>query len=514
MRSVFDRSNNRFLFELFFIFLIGIFVSRGVIQAAELGGKWENMLLLVLIGAIGLLVIPDREKFLLYFSAILLPINLTIHPFGYNPAPFYRLLEGFQIRAIDFPLALILLFWLIRLILKKEKIRLHLWMTIPYLTIVVFCITSWIGRPVEPVIKAGALLLVLKNLILFLYLANNLKERRTILMLVGIFLLNGSLQALIAMAQYLNGGAIGLQILGEVDVFSTEAGVASITRVGGTIGHANKLALFLAFIIEINIALLFVPASRIIKVLRIFPLLLMCSAIMLTYSRSAWASLILGGTISVYWCRVKQTGQRILSAFLVIALISGIALSAIALIPSVRNRIFEDDRGSGLEIRHHLKVICNNIIVNNYWLGVGLNNYCSVIHKYDISELGASWHFPMPVHNEYMLVAAELGVPAAIIFIILLLFIIIQHISVGLNNTEPSYSYLAIGFLCGWIGWLLHHRTLFEYSLFSHNIWFYLGIVQAMKNNLETTNQPPLIEQIHRENNFSLPEHKLLSAEN
>ncbi|MCI5131791.1 MAG: O-antigen ligase domain-containing protein [Candidatus Electrothrix sp. EH2] len=317
----------------------------------------------------------------------------------------------------------------------------------------------------------------------------NIKKRHVVFGLVGILLLNGSLQALIALAQYVKGGAVGLQMLGELDdVFSTAAGGTAITRVGGTIGHANKLALFLAFLIEINIALLFVPASRIIKVLRIFPLLLMCSAIMLTYSRSAWGSLILGGTISIYWCRTKKTGQRVLSAFLVISVISGIALSAIALIPSVRNRIFEDDRGSGLEIRHHLKVICKNIIVNNYWRGVGLNNYCSVIHKYDNSELGASWHFPMPVHNEYMLVAAELGVPAAIVFIILLVFIIIQHISVGLSNTDPSYSYLAIGFLCGWIGWLLHHRTLFEYAFFSHNIWFYLGIIQAVKNNIKMRN--------------------------
>lgn len=486
MRTVLTCYNKRFLFEIFFIFLVGVLVAGGLVQAASIGGKWIKLLMLGMIGAIGMIVIPEREKFLLYFAAFLLPFNLSMHLGGYYSSPFFREINGFQVRAIDVPLGLILIFWLVRLLWTKKKIQLHLWMTIPYLIIFILCITSWTGRTVPPAIKAGSLFLVIKNLALFLYLANNIKKRHLVFGLVGILLLNGSLQALIAIAQYVTGGAIGLQMLGEVDVFSTAAGGATVTRVGGTIGHANKLALFLAFIIEINIALLFVPASRIIKVLRIFPLLLMCSAIMLTYSRSAWASLILGGTISVYWCRTKKTGQRILSAFLVISLISGIAFSAIALIPSVRNRIFEDDRGSGLEIRHHLKVICNNIIVNNYWLGVGLNNYCSVIHKYDNSELGASWHFPMPVHNEYMLVAAELGVPAAIIFIILLVFIIIQHVSVGLSNTDPSYSYLAIGFLCGWIGWLLHHRTLFEYAFFSHNIWFYLGIVQAAKNNIET----------------------------
>jgi O-antigen ligase len=172
-----------------------------------------------------------------------------------------------------------------------------------------------------------------------------------------------------------------------------------------------------------------------------------------------------------------------MSAILVVIIIGGSALSAIGLIPSVRNRIFGDDRGSG-DIRIPLKVIAKNIIRHNYWKGVGLNNYASVIHKYDNSDIGASWHFPMPVHNEYYLIAAELGIPAAITFIILLVFIFVLHFSIGLTNTDPVYPYLAIGFLCGWLGWCLHHRTLFEYVFFSHNIWFYLGIVQAVKNNL------------------------------
>ncbi|MCI5166259.1 MAG: hypothetical protein D3903_09230 [Candidatus Electrothrix sp. GM3_4] len=508
MKALLDRCNGRFFFEIFFIFLIGGIVAHAVIPSSEMGGKWSKLFIIGIIGGAGLIVIPDREKFLLYSAAFLLPFNLTIHPFGFHTLSFYRPLNGFQIRVIDLPFALILLFWLVRLLWTKEKIRLHLWMTIPYLIIVVFCITSWIGRPIDPIMKAGSLFIILKNPIIFLYLANNLTERRTILFIVGILLLNGTLQALIAMAQYINGGAIGLEILGEVSVFSAEAGAASVTRVGGTIGHANKLALFLAFLIEINISVLFISASRRIKFLRFVPLTLMCGAIMLTYSRSAWGSLILGGTINIYWCSSKKTQQKIMSAFLVIMIVGGVAAGAIGLVPSIRNRIFGDDRGSGLEIRYHLKVICKNIIRHNYWLGVGFNNYCSVIHKYDNSTMGASWHFPRPVHNEYMLVAAELGVPAGIVFILLLTFILILHVSIGLSEKDTVYPYLAIGFLCGWIGWLLHHRTLYEYSLLSHNIWFYLGIVQAMKNNLNRENLPS------RENSFFLPKNKLLSAAN
>jgi hypothetical protein len=511
----FVHEHGRLLFELFFIFLVGVLVAQGIIQATSMGGKWTKLLLLVLIGATGFLVIADKEKFLLYFSAFLLPINLTMHPFGYNTVPFYRALNGFQVSAIDFPLALVLLFCIIRLLWTKEKIQLYPWITFPYMLIVAFAITSWIGRSVEPVVKAGALFLLLKNPATFLFLANNLKNRRTVFIIIGILLLNGGLQSLIAAAQFIKGDMLGLEILGEASVFSADTGSASVLRVGGTIGHANKLALFLAFLIQINIAVLFIPtSSKIIKLFRLTTLLLMSSSIMLTYSRSAWASLILGGTINVYWCRSRKTKQKILSAILVISIMSGVALAAIGLVPSVRNRIFEDDGGSGLEIRHHLKVICKNIIRHNYWFGVGLNNYCSVIHKYDNSTMGASWHFPMPVHNEYMLVAAELGLPAGAIYILIFVLIVLLHISIGLNKKDPSYAYIAIGFLCGWTGWLLHHRTLYENAIMSHNIWFYLGIIMAIHNNLKHEYSPADTVDAEDQHIFSQQKNKLLAAGN
>ncbi|MCI5138178.1 MAG: hypothetical protein D3922_07125, partial [Candidatus Electrothrix sp. AR1] len=368
------RDNGRLLFELFFIFLVGLLVAKGVLQAASMGGKWTKLLLLILIGGVGFLVIPYREKLLLYFFAFLLPINITTYPFETFSTLFYRQLEGFKLSSLDFPLILILLFWIVRLLWTKEKIRLYPWITFPYMLLIVFCIISWTGKTIELPVKIGALFLVVKNPIIFLYLANNLKTRRAIFILVGILLLNGSLQGLIAMAQYAKGDMLGLEMLGEAPVFSAEAGSASVLRVGGTIGHANKLALFLAFLIQINIAVLFIPtSSRVFKIIRVFPLVLMSSAIMLTYSRSSWASLILGGTINSYWCRSRKTKQKIMSAILVISIMSGVALAAIGLVPSIRNRIFNDDGGSGLEIRYHLKVICKNIIRHNYWIGVGFN---------------------------------------------------------------------------------------------------------------------------------------------
>ncbi|MCI5141708.1 MAG: O-antigen ligase family protein [Candidatus Electrothrix sp. ATG1] len=488
MKSFLFRNNIRLLFEVFLIVFVGFLVAQAVLQTSAMEAKWSKALLLGLIGLTGLIVLPDKEKFLLYFAAFLLPIGLSFHPV-YIERDFYRAVDGFEIKAFDFPLALILLFWAIRLIRTRERVQLHLWITLPYLVIFGLCVASLPLVTAHPAIKAGTLLLVLKNPFIFLYLANNLSNRRTVFVLIGVLLMSGALQGLISIAQYLKGGPLGLGMLGEMDSLrASKAGSESITRMGGTVGHPNKLALMLAFLLEINFAVLFIHAPKWLKRLRVLPLLLMLPALILTYSRSAWASLILGGTLNVYWCRAKKTQQKVISAFLVVTVFSVVAFSAVGFIPSVRNRIFGDDDGSGSDIRVQLKIIAKNIIHHHYWRGVGLNNYTSVIRKYDNSPEGASWGFPMPVHNEYLLVAVELGVPAAVIFVILLVIIFFLHVSIGLTSKEkdPEYPYLAIGFLCGWIGWAFHHRTLYEYVFFQHDIWFYLGIALALKNNLKT----------------------------
>ena len=488
MKTFLSRHNTRLLLELFIIFFVGFFVAQAVLQTSAMEAKWSKALILGLIGITGLIVLPEQEEFMVYFAAFLLPFSISFHPV-YVDRNFFRPLNGFQIKAFDFPLALMLFFWAMRLIRTKEKIHLHLWITLPYMIIFGFCVASLAHVDAHPAVKAGSLFLVLKNPIIFLYLANNLSSRRVVFLLVGVLLLNGALQALIAMAQYAKGGPLGLGMLGEMDnLYASKAGTETLNRMGGTVGHPNKLAMMLAFLLEVNFCLFFIKASKWVRRIQVIPVLVMFPAILLTYSRSAWASLVLGGTLNIYWCRSKKTQQKILSAVLVIGVFSTVGVSAVALVPSVRNRIFADDGGSGTDIREDLKIIAKNIIYHHYWLGIGLNNYTSDLQKYDTTKTGASWGFPMPVHNEYFLVAAELGVPAAVVFVILLVNIFFLHLSIGLTSKDKDdeYPYLAIGFLCAWLGWAFHHRNLFEYVFFQHDIWFYLGIALALKNNLKT----------------------------
>ena len=476
--------NRRFFFEIIFILTVGAVSGGMLIKASQMEPKWTKVIILAAIGITGLIITEEREKKLLYLAAFLLPINLSVNPI-YIEVAFRRPINGFEIRAFDIPFLMLMLMWLARIIFNRdEKICFHLWFTIPYLIFWGLAVASTSRISSHILIKTATLLIVLKNWLIFIYLANNLKDRRTIDKLISVILLSGVIQAYIGLAQYLNGGPLGLTILGEVQDLLTMPGETTI-RFGGTIGHPNKLALFLAFILQINIAALFIPCSKLKKHLLFISFSSMAMTLILTYSRGAWSSLIMGGTVNTYICMVKRTQRKIASAIIVIFVIITFAVTIIATVPSVSKRIYGDDHGSA-DIRKPLKVVAKNIIRHYYWLGVGLNNYCSAIHRFDITREAVSWHFPAPVHHEYLLVTAELGIPAGVLFIYLLIYGFYLAASISLSKADPVLTFLGAGFLAGLIGWSFHHTVLFEYTVFYHNIWFYFGILQAILTTMRT----------------------------
>ncbi|MDM8554703.1 O-antigen ligase family protein [Desulfococcaceae bacterium HSG7] len=480
---IFDR---RFLVEVIFILAVGTVTGGVLIKASQMEPKWTKVIILAAIGITGLIITEEREKKLLYLAAFLLPINLTVNPF-YMREAFRRPINGFEIRAFDIPFLILMVMWFARIIFNRdEKIYFYLWFTIPYLIVWGLAVASTSRISSHILIKTATLLIVLKNWFIFIYVANNLKDHRTIDNLISVILLSGLIQGLIGVAQHLNGGPLGLAVLGEVQEINLMPG-ETIIRFGGTIGHPNKLALFLAFMLQINIAKLFIPSEKLKKLLLFIPFSAMSMALILTYSRGAWASLIMGGMINAYICMVKRTQRKVVSAVIVIFVIIIFAVTVVATVPSVSKRIYGDDHGSA-DIRGPLKVTAKNIIRHHYWLGVGLNNYCSVIKKYDITREAVSWQFPAPVHHEYLLVTAELGVPAGAFFIYLLIYGFYLAASISLSKVEPVFAYLATGFLAGLIGWSFHHTVLYEFTLFTHGLWFYFGILQAMLTMIRTKN--------------------------
>ena len=100
-----------------------------------------------------------------------------------------------------------------------------------------------------------------------------------------------------------------------------------------------------------------------------------------------------------------------------------------------------------------------NIIKHKPFFGVGLNNYTLISPKYD--NTGITEVFNHPVHNIYLLYAAEVGIPGAVCFVWFLIgtiglaFKISTQVRASLDSALLKA--IGVGITCSWlqglIGW-------------------------------------------------------------
>ena len=127
-----------------------------------------------------------------------------------------------------------------------------------------------------------------------------------------------------------------------------------------------------------------------------------------------------------------------------------------------------------------MSLLASNMIAHNPWLGVGLGNYTDVSSYYDLTREGISYTFNLPVHNEYLLIASELGLPALSIFLFLMVVVLILLIRLGRSRADPVIVYTAYGLFGGFIAWGIHQLFEYQHVMMSVQVWSLVGLILAM----------------------------------
>lgn len=464
--------------------IIGCSISLAIILAGALDFKW---LIFILISIVFLSLVPifrERERFFVYAFFFSLPIGLNFNPI-YVPPTVILPLNGTAIYLYDVFFFFLLFFWMFRVAKDpQEKVRFYPFISVPYLLI---CLLSFAGihRSSAPdVVKFFCLWKELEWWLVFLYLANSLNDRKLIRGVIVTILITMVIQALVGFAQAMTGGHIGLgSILGETERTFREArtGTEMINRVGAMLGSPNTLSLYLDWILLINLSLLFAATNRKHKFMFLIPVFLIGLVLdLLTFSRGGWVSFGIGGTITFWWCLSRWSGRKVVSFIVTTALVIVLFLTTVALIKPFRSRLFEDDYGAA-KTRIPMAFVATNMISDNPWLGVGLINYTHAAGQYDFTREAISYIFPYPVHNEFLLIAAELGLPALGLFIFILIVVFVQTVSIAHSSTDPPLAYLGIGFFGGLVAWCVHQQFEASYVFISIPvIWGYVGLIQAV----------------------------------
>ncbi len=202
---------------------------------------------------------------------------------------------------------------------------------------------------------------------------------------------------------------------------------ASAFRPVGAFDHPNALADYLTLLLAPALALVLMGPSRISRRswwVSLGVLLLGGALLLLTLSRGGWAAYGLAVIfIGVVFWRGRLIGStHLLGAFLAAAL----GLSAIAVAyPQVIWRLTEPDDRS-LESRVVLTDQAWTLIRQQPLMGVGFGNYNQAANGVvppsfaNISRDYQEQILKLVVHNHYLLVAAQMGVPALLFWVYLL----------------------------------------------------------------------------------------------
>ncbi|MBN1895394.1 O-antigen ligase family protein [bacterium] len=462
---------------------MGIFL--GLVIANLLNGEvdmqWVVASLLALTLPFLLIMSRNVKRFLISVITIAIPLNIDM---TLNLAQHAGGARGFIVSMHNFAVIGLLFIWLAESGRRPWKgfrsMRLFL---VPLAGLLVMALISML-KSREVLFSVYEIVEWLKMSLVFFCVARYVHEsgdNKTIAFFLIIGLL---LESVLALSQYLLNSTFGITALGmrrEASQMALDG--QTIHRVSGTLGGTNALAWYLDFALPIPIAMLLSrktgwtnkPLLGLITILG-------TAALFLTFSRAGWISFV----FSLVVLFIAVSGQiKPLNRFYGWLFISGVVLLAAVVLAwtdnPLRKRMTQDDRGSAY-VRLPLMKVAAAMIRENPWTGVGLNNYVIVDQEYDETEEQVSATFPLPVHNVYLQLPAETGLPALGFFLSFAAMVFLRLLRI-LRSSGGIERILAAGLLAGLSGFMLH-GTVENASIGSYHFlpfWFVSGWTAGMR---------------------------------
>jgi O-antigen ligase len=291
---------------------------------------------------------------------------------------------------------------------------------------------------------AWALLLV-QNLLLLWVLLRMLRDRRDLERFVGFLLAGLAFESAVIIYQAVTGAGslAGLRLGGY------EATARTAARVGGTVGSPNVAAAYLSIMLPLALALALARVTRLLRMLAGGAFVLGAVALLFgTVSRGGGLALLIGvGLVLVVALRRRWTGGgRLLG--LAVPLVLVLVATGGTLLSRVQ---FDNGAAQG---RLPLLSLATAMIRDHPFLGVGANNFVPALPDYLTASYDFAWIYI--VHNDYLLVAAELGAAGLALYGYFLFRLVRLGVRAVSRRTDPFLGAVAAGCAGGLAGRLLH----------------------------------------------------------
>jgi O-antigen ligase len=306
--------------------------------------------------------------------------------------------------------------------------------------------------------------------------------------LLRLFLIAVLFQSILATGQFFGQRDFNLQILGESPLDSYASGIAKIDiggmkiiRAYGTLPHPNVLAAYAVIAVFGVLALALRRRLDSWWMAAIFPLML---SLFVSFSRSAFLAFMVGLLVVLWYSwryrkTISKEAQDLIITFFITIGASVFIYSAL-FFPFLKPRIIPERTEGAIVERVYYADIALKMIKQNPIFGIGWGKFSDLLPQYVENRpiTIPSRSFPLwllqPVHNIYLLIAAEAGIGALLAFLFFVAYLLRGSCRPGDIATIPLRAGLIAMLIMGF----------FDHFLFTVGqgillFWFLIGIVMA-----------------------------------
>lgn len=455
--------------------IAGVPVGLLFLIAVQLDTRWFVFLFLGILVFAASFAPVERKAFYLALLVLTIPIKIDLHLY-FQKSNVHHSTHGFLLLLHYLPLAALYVIWAGRSLSGHRSADISTRGLGP--------LAAFFGAGVISVFLGGNALFgsfdlfaLLGSIALFVYASSELRTRRYLRIVVVALFVAVLVQGVIAVGQHLTRSSLGLGFLGAYTALELRAGLATLTRVGGTIGHPNALARFFDLLIPLGFSLLFCPLHRRTKFLLGAAVGVGMVGLVLTLSRGGLVATGVGCLLIFFVWLKRRIGPPLalsaatLAIVLVVALVFGTS-------NLVQQRFFQDDYKAAFG-RIPLMRVALNMIRDHPFFGVGLNNYSEVAPRYDNTPQRVTAVWNLPVHNLFLYIVAQTGLVGLVCYLLFLLSIL-RALRPALGAPDPFVAWAGFGILVGMAAFISHVQIEFDSVTRNSMFWFVSGLAVSV----------------------------------
>jgi putative inorganic carbon (HCO3(-)) transporter len=434
--------------------------------------KWGGTLFFGMLVFFYMLAVEDKKRFFLVLLILGMIFGLS-KTIAFTSSPVFRTTYGFTIPIFFPPLAMLYLIWAFRKITRKHYSPISTVALWPFAGLFAMAAISTLLH--NRLFGSFDLFELTISFLLFIYMASEIREKR-LRMVIVMLIITVLVEAIIAIAQNLTGSALGLEIFGARQYIKGYLGLLTLTRVTGTFGHPSNLAEFFDLTLPLTVSMLFYPMKRSYKLLLIATVAIGFLGLGMTYSRGGIISSVLfsGIILLIHFCKHLGLARGIFTSAALGVIFSLLVLT----IPNpIQKGLFRTEYETAYG-RIPLMDVAFKMIRANPFFGVGLNNYVPVAVDYDFTPQQLTTAWDTAVHNLYLFIAGEIGIPGLIFFLAVVGSVFMAFLP-ALRSPDPLIFCSGLGLIGGIAAHLFHWFTDLAPWTTAWIFWLYMGLAVA-----------------------------------